>query len=319
MVTAPAGDVTPPALTGTISITSLTPTSYTATCPAATDAGGVTGYQYRIDAGAWTTIAAAGRSIAISGRTAGATDALEMRAFDAVPNYSAALAYSVPLPLVPDTVSPTLSSPTGAATGTTTAAGTVTTSESGGVLHRLASINASESAAAVKAAALSGAVSAAGVRSVSFSGLAPETSYFAHYVHTDASGNESAVASSAAFTTAAPSGLTADPRRTWVIESESRLVIKDGLAVADKDPVATLDFWWDWQRWLTAIGDTIAICEVESDGVVVDSVELIGGKVVAVLSGGTAGTTVPVRCTITTAAFPARIDKRTLWLSIIDR
>lgn len=197
------GDTTAPTLTGAISVSSLTSTSYTATCPVATDDTAVTGYQYRLNAGAWVTIAAAGRAVDITGRTPGATDALEMRAFDAVPNYSSALAASVVLSSATDTTAPTLTGPTGTATGATTASGTVTTNEAGGTLYRLASTNASELAATVKAAALASVVGASGVRTASFTGLAPETAYFAHYVHTDASGNDSAVASSASFTTSA--------------------------------------------------------------------------------------------------------------------
>lgn len=80
-----------------VSITSLAQTSYTATCPVATDDTAVTGYQYRIDGGSWITISAGGRVASISGRTPGATDSLEMRAFDAAGNYSTALSSSVML------------------------------------------------------------------------------------------------------------------------------------------------------------------------------------------------------------------------------
>lgn len=80
-----------------IGIASLTQTGYTATCPVASDDTAVTGYQYRIDGGSWTTIAAGGRVASISGRTPGATDSLEMRAFDAAGNYSTALSSSVTL------------------------------------------------------------------------------------------------------------------------------------------------------------------------------------------------------------------------------
>lgn len=80
-----------------VSITSLAQTSYTATCPVATDDTAVTGYQYRINGGSWITISAGGRVASISGRTPGATDSLEMRAFDAAGNYSTALSSSVTL------------------------------------------------------------------------------------------------------------------------------------------------------------------------------------------------------------------------------
>lgn len=100
-----------------------------------------------------------------------------------------------------DTTAPVLSSPTGTATGTTTASGTVSTNEGNGTLYRLASINATESAATIKAAALTTAVTATGSQSVSFTGLTPGTLYYAHYVQDDAGGpNTSNVVNSTSFT-----------------------------------------------------------------------------------------------------------------------
>jgi len=100
-----------------------------------------------------------------------------------------------------DTTAPTLTSPTGTQTGTTTASGTVSTDEGNGTLYYLASTNATETVGTVKAAS-SQAVSATGSQSVSFTGLTASTTYYAHYVHTDAAANDSTVANSASFTTA---------------------------------------------------------------------------------------------------------------------
>lgn len=104
-----------------------------------------------------------------------------------------------------DTTAPILTSPTGTATGSTTATGTVSTDEANGTLYRLASTNATETAATVKAAALTTSVTATDVQTtgVTFTGLTPSTVYYAHYVHTDAAANDSARVSSASFTTAA--------------------------------------------------------------------------------------------------------------------
>lgn len=101
-----------------------------------------------------------------------------------------------------DTTAPTLTSPTGTQTGSTTASGTVSTDEGNGTLYYLASVNATETAATVKAAA-SQAVSGTGSQSVSFTGLTASTTYYAHYCHRDAAGNDSTVSNSASFTTAA--------------------------------------------------------------------------------------------------------------------
>lgn len=95
--TAAAGDTTPPMLTGTITISSLTTTSYTASWPAGSDNVGVTGYEYRINAGAWTDNGAS-TSVGITGRTPGSTDTFEVRAYDAAGNKSTpALSQSVTL------------------------------------------------------------------------------------------------------------------------------------------------------------------------------------------------------------------------------
>ena len=102
-----------------------------------------------------------------------------------------------------DVTPPTLTSPSGTATTSTTATGSVSTNEANGTLHRYVSTNASESAATVKAASLTTTVTATGVQNVSFTGLTANTTYYAHYVHRDAAGNDSAVSSSASFLTPA--------------------------------------------------------------------------------------------------------------------
>lgn len=115
-----------------------------------------------------------------------------------------------------DTTAPTLTSPAATATGSTTASGSVSTDEGNGTLYYLASTNATETATTVKAGS-SQAVSATGTQSVSFTGLTASTTYYAHYLHRDAAGNDSAVASSASFTTAAPAGDETAPTLTGSI------------------------------------------------------------------------------------------------------
>ena len=103
----------------------------------------------------------------------------------------------------PDTTPPTLTSATGTATGDTTASGTVTTDEANGTLYYVASTNATEVAATVKASQ-SKAVTATGAQSVAFTGLTAGTTYRIHYLHRDAAGNDSTVLSSSPFTTTVP-------------------------------------------------------------------------------------------------------------------
>ena len=86
---AEAGDTTLPTLTGSVMFASITQTSYTASWPAGSDNVGVTGYEYRIGgtAGAWTD-AGDNLSVAITGRTAGTTETVYVRAYDAAGNRS---------------------------------------------------------------------------------------------------------------------------------------------------------------------------------------------------------------------------------------
>lgn len=113
-----------------------------------------------------------------------------------------------------DSTPPTLSSPTGTKTGSTTGSGSVSTDEGNGTLYWVVTTSATApSVAQVQAgqdhtgaaAADSGsqAVSGTGVQNVSggFTGLSPSTTYYAHYQHQDAATNDSTVATSSSFTT----------------------------------------------------------------------------------------------------------------------
>jgi hypothetical protein len=101
-----------------------------------------------------------------------------------------------------DNQAPNLSSPVGTQTGQTTATATVVTDEGNGTLYYIVTQNATETAATVKAGA-SKAVTATGTQSVSFSGLTAGTTYYSHFLHRDAAGNDSTVANGPGFTTAA--------------------------------------------------------------------------------------------------------------------
>jgi hypothetical protein len=96
---------------------------------------------------------------------------------------------------------PSLSNPTGTTTGPTTADGSVDSNVTAGTLYRLASTNATELAATVKAAALTTTVTSSGTQNVSFTGLTGSTTYYAHYVLTDGSSVNSTRVSSSSFTT----------------------------------------------------------------------------------------------------------------------
>ncbi|MEO7494713.1 MAG: hypothetical protein ABIT83_17505 [Massilia sp.] len=177
------------------------------------------------------------KSVSLTGLTSATTYYLHFVHRDAAGNDSSRVSSASFTTGAPgDTTPPTLTSPAATTTGSSTAGGTVSTNEANGALYRYASTNATETAATVKAASLFQAVSATGVQAVSFTGLAPSTLYYAHYVHRDAAGNDSTVANSASFTTDAGSaGATVafgpfcspESATPLVTDSASKLFIND--------------------------------------------------------------------------------------------
>jgi hypothetical protein len=116
-----------------------------------------------------------------------------------------------------DTTAPVLSSPTGTATGSTTATVGATTDEGNGTLYAFVSTSATPpSATDLKAGtgavwADSVAVSSTGAKTLNATGLTASTGYYAHLIHTDAAANDSNIVTSAQFTTTSGvSTLTAD-------------------------------------------------------------------------------------------------------------
>ena len=86
--TAPS-DTTAPVMTGEITVSAVTTSGAMLSCPAATDAVGVAGYEYSIDGGVnYTVIPNAARSVVVSGRPAGTLHEARMRAFDTAGNRS---------------------------------------------------------------------------------------------------------------------------------------------------------------------------------------------------------------------------------------
>ena len=89
--TAPYSDpfTTVPTMTGSVTFASITQTGYTAQWSAGSDNVAVTGYEYQIGGtgGSWTD-AGNNLSVAITGRTSGATETVYVRAYDAAGNRS---------------------------------------------------------------------------------------------------------------------------------------------------------------------------------------------------------------------------------------
>lgn len=107
-----------------------------------------------------------------------------------------------------DTTAPVLSSATATTLSQTTASGSVSTNEGNGVLYWFVSTSATPPTAANLKAGTGAvaygnqAVSSTGAQSVSsITGLTAETTYYIHYLHRDAAGNDSAIATTSAFLT----------------------------------------------------------------------------------------------------------------------
>lgn len=122
-----------------------------------------------------------------------------------------------------DTTPPNLSSPVGTATGPSTATVGATTDEGSGIMYAVVTSSATPPSAAQVLAGQTNTgasaswgdnitVSSIGAKTLSATGLAPSTTYYAYVMHRDAAGNNSAVAASSSFTTsAAPAGRITTP------------------------------------------------------------------------------------------------------------
>lgn len=91
--------------------------------------------------------------------------------------------------------------------------------------------------------------------------------------------------------------------------------------VMSKDTASMLDFVFDWSSWL-ASGETISSFTVTVPtgitlGTGAKAPSQADGKVTYWLSGGTAGVTYPIQCTIVTSA--GRTDNRKMIIRVVDR
>jgi hypothetical protein len=142
-----------------------------------------------------------------------------------------------------DVTAPTLSSPEGTQTGSTTATIGATTNEGNGTMYGVVSTSSTApTATQVKAgqmhtgaaAAFAGSTSVAstGAKTISATGLTASTAYFAHLMHEDASGNKSSVSTSAQFTTAA-GGVTTTLTTTNGTSKDPNITLTNGNLTAN--------------------------------------------------------------------------------------
>jgi len=179
-----------------------------------------------------------------------------------------------------DTTPPVLSSPTGAATGATSASWGVTTNEGNGTLFRVTTTSATQpSAAQIKAgqdhtgaAANNGSttVTATGVQSGTATGLTTGVTYYHHFVHRDAALNDSNVVSSAGFTPTSGGGGSAPVVQQTVnvlntSNSQSTYTGTTGLLTVGSAANRVLYFWVHGYADVAATAPTISAISLGSD------------------------------------------------------
>lgn len=169
-----------------------------------------------------------------------------------------------------DTTAPILTAASAAATGPTTAAGSVNTNEIG-TLYGIVTLSPTATASQVKSG-VSQAVTSPGVQAVSFSGLPSGTVLYPHYLQADNANppNESVVLNGSSFTTPTPAD-TGTAKATYVQEIfESRAGI----------PWANLNgmrwYFFD-QVWPTPLRAPVAQGSLETtDGAAIDVFDIAG-------------------------------------------
>lgn len=86
-----------------------------------------------------------------------------------------------------------------------------------------------------------------------------------------------------------------------------------------KDPDSRLDFTFDWTDWL-GTDAIVSIAPAVDVGTATIFSSAHNGKIATVwLTGGTLGEVLQLRCRITTANTPARIEDRTMFLRVASR
>lgn len=156
-----------------------------------------------------TVTASGSQSVSVSGLSASTTYYMHYCQVDPSGNTSAVVnSAQFTTGSAADTTPPTLSAPSAAASGSNGVTWSVTTNEGNGALYALFTTNATETAATVLASQQHQSVTATGAQTGSTTGLQAATTYYGHFVHTDAAGNASAVVNTASFQTAVASNAT---------------------------------------------------------------------------------------------------------------
>jgi hypothetical protein len=95
VTTLASSDSTVPTMNGSITVSAITQTGYALSWSAGSDNVGVTGYEYSLDGGTSWNNAGNVLTVSVTGRSAGATDQVRVRDYDAAGNRGTALSASV--------------------------------------------------------------------------------------------------------------------------------------------------------------------------------------------------------------------------------
>lgn len=104
--------------------------------------------------------------------------------------------------------------------------------------------------------------------------------------------------------------------RTYRIQADSMSyqVVASHVPTFTKDPIASLDFYWDWSAWLGSNEGIDTLTITADDGLAVSDPSSKDGVATAWISGGSAGTDYAVACTIKTPT--GRMDTRRIRVGV---
>ncbi|WP_417518747.1 immunoglobulin-like domain-containing protein [Marinobacter sp.] len=177
-----------------------------------------------------------------------------------------------------DAVAPQLTNPVATRTAPDSIQATVDTDEANGTLYALLSENATETNPTIKATGDAQVVNALGTQTVTYTGLPLGMTYYVHFVHVDASNNESAAVKTAAVRTRQTATTTAtvvvgssrnlatlvDPIEPYLFQEWSRNPVASEQLIAQASS-GSFDRYGNFETELEAI---LPIWFVELDGTI---------------------------------------------------
>lgn len=102
--------------------------------------------------------------------------------------------------------------------------------------------------------------------------------------------------------------------------SDEFVIESDGYPHITKDPDAKMPYTWDWSAWLTRVGSASiasAAITVPTGITAFGAVQISGGLVSQIITGGTVGQSYRVQCKVTTN--DGLIDERSIVIDVAER